>query len=74
MCDTNCKDHLYTRCENEIVYDCACHSGGYIDEQRYCVPRNECGCYDFSDPTKYVKPNEETNIGCMKWYVTLEKL
>ena len=67
ICDSNCKDHLYTTCENEVIHDCGCVAGKYIDENGYCVPRNECGCYDFSEPMKYIKPNEETGIGCMKW-------
>ena len=69
VCDANCKDHLYSNCEPEVVQDCGCQDGQYIDETGFCVPKEECGCYDFSVPDKYIKPNEESGIGCMKWLV-----
>ena len=67
ICDANCRDHLYATCENEIIHDCGCADNHYIDEQRYCVEKEACGCYDFSQADKYIAPNQETNVGCMKW-------
>ena len=67
ICNKNCKDHLYTSCESEVLYDCGCSDDRYIDEDGFCVPQNECGCYDFSEPQKYIRPGDEISIGCMKW-------
>ena len=66
ICDANCKDHLYTNCEEDVVYDYACPEGQYIDEFGNCVIKVECGCYDFTDGN-YIAPSESSGEGCKKW-------
>ncbi|GFO44218.1 hypothetical protein PoB_007072300, partial [Plakobranchus ocellatus] len=64
VCDTNCKDHLYQACESEVIFDCACSTGLYLTQNGSCVNREDCGCYDFTQPDAHFESGEESRHGC----------